>query len=415
MHAVFVLPRFFPYRGGYENTILSFARSLVQSGHRATVYTTTANDLESLWVPGYKTFPAGEIAVDGITIHRLPICYNKLRRRATRFLGLVPFWRWKAQFWRPGFRIPGLEAVLQRSDADLFHIGPLPYNTVMYAGLRAAELRGIPVVATPCTHLGEDGNDKVSRFYIQPHLIAMLRRCDRVLCMTTTERQRLQELGVPSTRLAVIGHGIEVETATGGDPDRIRQQHHIDGPVVLHLGMKAFEKGSIALLEAMKLLWNRGLNAWLVMAGPSLSAFDEYLAANAKDCSRLVNLPPFEDADKRDLLAAADIVAQPSRVESLGLVVLEAWANGKPAIAADIAVSRELMNSTGGGLLVPFGNSERLADAVEKLLADPGLRTLMGSRGQKKALAEYQSGNVFRRNAEEFERVVTEHAAAGKN
>lgn len=411
MHAVFVLPRFFPYRGGYENTILSFAKSLVQGGHRVTVFTTTANDLESLWVPGYRTFPPGEISVDGIAIHRMPICYNATRRRATRFLGLIPYWRWKAQFWRPGFRIPELQAALRSVNADLIHIGPLPYNTVMYAGLRSAETRGLPVIATPCTHLGEDGNDKVSRFYVQPHLIAMLQRCDRVLCMTATEKQRLQDLGVSAGKLTVIGHGIEVDTATGGDPDKIRAQHHIDGPVVLHLGMKAFEKGSMALVEAMKVLWNRGSRAWLIMAGPSLSAFDEYLAVSAKDCPRLVNLPPFADDMKRDLLAAADLVAQPSRVESLGLVVLEAWANAKPAIAADIAVSRELMNSTGGGLLVPFGDSARLAEAIETLLNNPELRRQMGLRGQKKALSDYQSGYVFQRNAEEFERVVAKHAA----
>ncbi len=410
MHAVFVLPRFFPYRGGYENTVLSFAKSLVTGGHRVTVFTTTANDLESLWVPGYKTFPAGEISVDGISIHRLPICYNAWRRRATRFLGLTPYWRWKAQFWRPGFRIPELQTALRNAEADLIHIGPLPYNTVMYAGLRAAETRGLPVIATPCTHLGEDGNDKVSRFYVQPHLIAMLRRCDRVLCMTDTERERLHSLGIALKKLKVIGHGIEVDTATGGSPDKIRQQYHIDGPVVLHLGMKAFEKGSMTLVEAMKLLWSRGSKAWLLMAGPSLSAFDEYLAANANDCPRLINLPAFEDDLKRDLLAAADLVAQPSRVESLGLVVLEAWANGIPAIAADIAVSRELISQTGGGLLVPFGDRSRLANAIESLLSDPELRRQMGLRGKRKALSDYQSGEVFRRNAAEFEQVVSEHA-----
>ncbi len=63
MHAVFVVPRFYPYRGGYENSMLSIARCLVARGHRVTVFTTTAQDLESLWLPGFKTFPAGESTV----------------------------------------------------------------------------------------------------------------------------------------------------------------------------------------------------------------------------------------------------------------------------------------------------------------------------------------------------------------
>ena len=61
MHAAFVLPRFYPYRGGYENSMLAIARCLMQRGHRVTVFTTSADDLESLWLPGYKTFPGGRV------------------------------------------------------------------------------------------------------------------------------------------------------------------------------------------------------------------------------------------------------------------------------------------------------------------------------------------------------------------
>ena len=120
--------------------------------------------------------------------------------------------------------------------------------------------------------------------------------------------------------------------------------------------MKAFEKGSIALLEAMKLLWNRGLNAWLVMAGPSLSAFDEYLAANAKDCSRLVNLASLRRRRRTNSAGRGRYRGAALPGESLGLVVLEAWANGKPAIAADI----------GGVARIDEQHRRRLAGALRQ-------------------------------------------------
>jgi len=129
MHIVFVVPRFFPYRGGYENSLLALGKYLVVRGHRVTVFTTVANDLEAFWLPGFKTFPEGEILVDGVKVRRFPISYNILHRRATRLLGLVPYWRWKAQFWRPSFRIPGLHEALRRIDADLVHIGRCPTPT----------------------------------------------------------------------------------------------------------------------------------------------------------------------------------------------------------------------------------------------------------------------------------------------
>ncbi len=410
MHVALVLPRFFPYRGGYENSLLALAKYLVIRGHRVTVFTTVADDLEAFWLPGFKTFPEEQISIDGVVVRRFPICYKAMRRRCTRLLGLTPHWRWKVQYWRPSFRVPGLAEALRETDADLIHIGPLPYNSLMYAGLRAAELRQIPVVATPCSHLGEPGSNQVVQHYLQPHQVALLKRCQRVFCMTLPEQTYLQKLGVSSDRLAIIPFGIDLQSSTGGNPDFLRQQYKVDGPVVLHLGMKAFEKGSQTLVEAMKILWARGSKAWLVMAGPSLSTFDGYIATAANNCPRLLNLPPFADSEKRDFLASATIVAQPSRVESLGLVLIEAWANCKPVIAADIAVSRELVISSGGGLVVPFGNAEPLASAIEKMLDDSELRKRMGASGHAKAV-EYQGDVSWQRTAEEFERVA---AASGR-
>jgi len=110
------------------------------------------------------------------------------------------------------------------------------------------------------------------------------------------------------------------------------------------------------------------------------------------------------------LLASASLVAQPSRVESLGLVMLEAWANAKPVIAADIAVSRALVTESGGGVIVSFGNAKALADEIEKLLANAELCRTLGLRGQEKA-REYDGTHLWQRTSEEMERV----AATGKN
>ena len=411
MKAVFVLPRFYPYRGGYENSMLAIARCLVGRGHRVTVFTTIADDLESLWLPDYKTFPAEDFVIEGVSVRRFPIGYNRIRRRATRFVGLLPNWRWKAQFWTPGFRVPGLNAALRNIDADVFHVGPLPYNNLMYAGLQAGEFRHVPVIATPCAHLGEAKSDVVVRHYLRPHQIALLRHCDQVLCMTEVEREHLERRGVPAARLATIGLGIDLQLATGGNPKLIQRRHKIDGPIVLHLGAKAFEKGSVTLVEAMKKSWAQGSNAWLVMAGPSLSAFDEYLSSQAQPLPRLVNLPAFADGDKQDLLAAATVVAQPSRVESLGLVVIEAWANAKPVVAADIEVSRKLVEASGAGVVAPFGDSAALAKEIQKLLDDPQLCLAMGLRGQK-AAGMYDGSSLWPRNAEAFERVAAEQRSS---
>jgi glycosyltransferase involved in cell wall biosynthesis len=404
MHAAIVLPRFYPYRGGYENSMLSIAHCLVSRGHRVSVFTTTADDLESLWVPGYKTFEAGEFHIDGVTVHRFPVSYQKWRRRTMRVAGLLPYWRCRARFWKPGFLVSGLHEALRSADADVFHIGPLPYNNLMYAGLWAAGMRKAGLMATPCLHLGEAGNSEVSVAYAQPQQIQMLKRADLVACMTSFEQQKLAEMGVPRERIAVIPHGANLKQATGGDGLRLKERFGIDGPVVLHLGMKAKDKGSMAVVESMTKLWQRGSNAWLIMAGPSLSAFDDYLAVHGKNLPHLINLGAFDDSQKADLLAAADIVVQPSRVESLGLVVIEAWANAKPVIVADIEVSRNLVDECGGGRVVTFGDSDGLAQAVEALLNDPEGRRSMGERGQLFA-KRYDSRALWPKAADAFEQI----------
>jgi len=98
-------------------------------------------------------------------------------------------------------------------------------------------------------------------------------------------------------------------------------------------------------------------------------------------------------------------VVQPSRVESLGLVLLEAWANAKPVIAADIAVSRELVTGCDGGALVPFGDASALAQQIARLLNDAGLRRSMGQQGQVFAQS-YDGDKLWPRYAEEFERLA---------
>jgi glycosyltransferase involved in cell wall biosynthesis len=150
----------------------------------------------------------------------------------------------------------------------------------------------------------------------------------------------------------------------------------------------------MSLVGAMKSLWQRGFQGWLVLTGSSTSAFDEYLRQQP-NLPFLLNLGQVSDAEKRDLLDAADLLVHPSRVESLGIVYLEAWANAKPVVAADTAVSRDIINAGEDGLLVPFGDTEAIAEAIKYLCEDPLQRQRLGIAGKKKVLAKYSWDKVM--------------------
>jgi glycogen synthase len=387
--AVFVSPRFHPCCGGYENYIAALARSVSATGATVSVFTTNAVDLEAFWLRDRRLLPAGPDSVDGLHIQRFSICYRKWRRRAGRLLSLLPSWKLRARYARPSFRTIGLEAALSSTRADVIHVGPLPYNQLMYSGIRAAREQGARVITTPCTHVGEDANDEVAKHYIRPFQIRMLNACDAVLALTEFERTRLIQAGVGPEKVHHTGAGIDPAAVNRGDGAASRSKWGLStDPVVLGLGMKAFDKGTVTLVDAMKLLWRDGSAARLVLAGPSLTAFDEYLQSQGP-LDRLHNISVVSESDKADLLAACKMLVQASRVESFGLVYLEAWANAKPVIAADIGVAREMIEHGKDGLITPFGDPGALADAIRVLLSRGDRSALMGDAGLAKLQSRY--------------------------
>src|SRR4029077_6409508 len=118
-----------------------------------------------------------------------------------------------------------------------------------------------------------------------------------------------------------------------------------------------------------------GSDAWLVMAGDSA----QYVAGVSEP--GILRLGRITDESKRDLFAAATLVAMPSRVESLGLAYLEAWANALPVIGARAGATSELILDGENGLLVPYADSAALGRAIETLLKDRDVRRRLGDSG----------------------------------
>lgn len=388
MKIAFVAPRAFPYRGGQENYVHKLSQEFHRQGHQVVILTSNAFDLESFWLPGFRTLPPGRDHVQGVEIHRFPISYRKWVRRAGRLLAYVGDWRLRARYSAPGFHVNGLTAALRQFRPDVIHVGPLPYTRLMYEGLREGLRCGARVIATPCVHFGEDNSREVARHYTSDFQMRLLKACHAVLTMTHMERQRLQEAGVNKQKIWTTAQGIDIADVTGGNGGAFRRKWNLTGPVVLHLGTKAEDKGTIMVVEAMKTLWRHGSESSLVLAGSSTSPFERYLSAQG-NLPRLVNLAPVHEPEKRDLLAATDVLVHPSRVESLGIVYLEAWANARPVIAADTAASRAVITAGKDGLLVPFADAQALADSLQKLLDNAGERERLGKAGQLKVRGNY--------------------------
>jgi glycosyltransferase involved in cell wall biosynthesis len=77
-----------------------------------------------------------------------------------------------------------------------------------------------------------------------------------------------------------------------------------------------------------------------------------------------------------------DVFALPSRGEGFGLVFLEAMACGKPVIGGAHGGIPDIVDNGVTGLLVPHGDPERLAEALESLINNPSRAKEMGARGK---------------------------------
>lgn len=87
--------------------------------------------------------------------------------------------------------------------------------------------------------------------------------------------------------------------------------------------------------------------------------------------------------DIASAISDLDVVALTSRNEGTPVSLIEASAGGKPVVSTDVGGVRAVVDDGITGLLVPPGDSEAVAAAVEKLLSDRNLRTRMGGAGRE--------------------------------
>ena len=112
---------------------------------------------------------------------------------------------------------------------------------------------------------------------------------------------------------------------------------------------------------------------------------------------------------KADLLGDCDAFASPSQVESFGITTLEAWSLAKPVVVGDSLSQRSIVEHGRNGLIVPYGDRERLLEALVRL-ADPDERKAVGRQGRERLEARYRRSAIEAQYAE----LLTEAARSGR-
>lgn len=151
-------------------------------------------------------------------------------------------------------------------------------------------------------------------------------------------------------------------------------------PVILAVGRLHKQKGFDILVEAARLLRDRGCCVVILLAGdgPERPELQRSIDASGVDV-RLLG----DRGDVADLLAAADVVVMPSRWEGWPLAAGEVLNAGKPFVATNVGGLPELVGDA--GLLVDACDSEVLAGAIARLLDDPTFAAELAQRARRRA------------------------------
>jgi colanic acid/amylovoran biosynthesis glycosyltransferase len=158
----------------------------------------------------------------------------------------------------------------------------------------------------------------------------------------------------------------------GVDPDAFEvKRHEGRGGQLLFVGRLAAVKGLQILLEVLARL--EGVTLDIAGDGPDLPLLQEKVRA-LNISSRVKFLGYQSQQQVRKLLKQADLFVTSSFAEGVPVVLMEAMAAGVPVVATRIAGIPELVRDGHSGLLVAPGDVNEMANAVDRLLADPELR-----------------------------------------
>jgi glycosyltransferase involved in cell wall biosynthesis len=192
---------------------------------------------------------------------------------------------------------------------------------------------------------------------------------DATICVSEYERKHALSIGLPARKLHTIYNGLVPPPIGDRQARRAELGYAPTDVVVGFVGRLMPQKAPAHLVEAFKRLKDAPAAKLLMLGDGPLRAEAEAAAQPIKD--RVTWLGP---AKGTDWMAAMDILAMPSVAEGFSYVLLEAAANNLAILATDVGGNGEFVKSGETGLLVPSGDVEAYAAALQSLVDSPDLR-----------------------------------------
>jgi glycosyltransferase involved in cell wall biosynthesis len=366
---LFVIQRYgLEVAGGSELHCRWLATRLARR-HQVEIATTCALD----YIEWRNHYPPGEDAVDGLRVRRFPVARPRSEHRFSLIQDhvfhdehtLADEREWVVE---NGPVCPALVKALPAWPADV---------VVFYSYRYYQSFFGVPAVADRAVLVPTAEEDPA----VELPVFAPLFRAPRGLLYLTPEERALVNgvSGNEAVPSVVIGSGINVP---GGWPAAdVRARYALPGRFLFYAGRIDRNKGADKLFT----YYRRLADEWadvppLVLVGTA--------ALPIPDHPKIRHLGFVSEDEKFALLAAADVLLMPSAYESLSVIVLEAWAMGRPVLVNAACKVLEGQCVRSGGGLFYRGYSE-WAEALRLLVRDRPLGDALGAAGRDYVRREY--------------------------
>lgn len=293
-----------------------------------------------------------------------------------------PLWRLLAA--------PALRKLSPSSRPDIIHAATI--DVLPIAQWLAAQFK-IPCVLTLVDHPGQQR--------LWPYRV---HDCDAVITLSDGIRDEVIAAGIcPADRIVVVPPG--VEASPHENSQQILANEH--APVIGTAGPLEPVKGLPYFLRAARQVLDHHPTAEFVVAGDGgEEAGLRRLSRELKIDRQVTFVPPLSDF--RDVLSAFDVFCQPSLQQGFGTVMLQAMSLGRPVIATDVGAAHLLINHDHTGLLVPPGDAEAIATAIQRLLAHPETARRIGASARLLATRKYPISTMVQRTVNVYQRVLNE-------
>lgn len=296
-------------------------------------------------------------------------------------------------------RVPKLARLLRAERPDVFH-AHLTWPLAAKYGLAAAVLARVPAVVATVHLIPKHEYDRSSLLQLRMLSKGVGRyiAVSRDLATELSERFRW-----PADKIEVVYNAVEPQRFDKPPSPALRAQltGGRERPLVLTCARLDEQKGHPVLLRAAAEV--RDAVFAFAGEGPQRDSLESQAAQlGVADRVRFLG----ERDDVPELLASCDVFALPSYYEGSPISVLEAMAAERAVVSSAIAGTNELIEDGDSGLLVPPGDADALAAALQRLLSDSELRSSLGRRARERVQLEFTRDAMVRRTERIYEELL---------